>query len=49
MIKIFCFDSGFVGSGMLNAAIAGSIFASPPPSHILHAFKCVSINNEGIQ
>ncbi|XP_043479204.1 triokinase/FMN cyclase-like isoform X2 [Leptopilina heterotoma] len=30
---------------MLNAAIAGSIFASPPPSHILHALKCVSINN----
>ncbi|XP_051174082.1 triokinase/FMN cyclase-like isoform X2 [Leptopilina boulardi] len=40
------FASGFVGSGMLNAAIAGSIFASPPPSHILYALKCVSINNK---
>lgn len=39
------FATGFVGSGMLNAAVAGLIFASPPPIHILHALKCVSINN----
>ncbi|XP_033214433.1 triokinase/FMN cyclase-like isoform X2 [Belonocnema kinseyi] len=40
------FAAGFVGSGMLNAAIAGSIFASPPSSNILYALKCVSMNNK---
>ncbi|XP_012268299.2 triokinase/FMN cyclase-like [Athalia rosae] len=38
--------SGFVGSGLLTAAIAGSVFASPPSNHILHALRCVSTNNK---
>ena len=33
---------GFVGSGMLTAAVAGSVFASPPTSSIVAAVKAVS-------
>lgn len=29
--------SGYVGNGMLAGAVAGSVFASPPKSHILQA------------
>lgn len=39
--------SGFVGTGMLSAAVAGSVFASPPPRNILHAIRCVAQGNEG--
>ncbi|XP_047362263.1 triokinase/FMN cyclase-like isoform X2 [Vespa velutina] len=39
------FVAGFVGTGMLTAAIAGSIFASPPSKHITHAINCVAQNN----
>lgn len=41
------FAAGLVGSGMLTAAVAGNIFASPPSQHILHAIKCVA-EREGI-
>ncbi|XP_015597542.1 triokinase/FMN cyclase [Cephus cinctus] len=40
------FAAGFVGSGLLTASIAGSVFAAPPSNHILHALKCVSTNNK---
>lgn len=33
---------GFVGRGMLTAAVAGSVFASPPTSSIVAAVKAVS-------
>lgn len=33
---------GFVGRGMLTAAVAGSVFASPPTSSIVAAIKVVS-------
>jgi hypothetical protein len=39
--------SGFVGNGMLSGAVAGSVFASPPPRNILHAIRCVAECNEG--
>jgi dihydroxyacetone kinase len=32
---------------MLSAAVAGSVFASPPPRNILHAIRCVAQGNEG--
>ena len=32
---------GFVGRGMLTAAVAGSVFASPPTSTILAAIKTI--------
>lgn len=35
------FAAGFVGEGMLSAAVAGSVFASPPPTSILAAIKAV--------
>jgi dihydroxyacetone kinase len=38
---------GFVGAGMLSAAVAGSVFASPPARNVLHAIHCVSRGNEG--
>ena len=31
--------AGFVGDGMLSAAIAGAVFTSPPPDQILEAIK----------
>ena len=34
--------AGFVGKGMLSAAIAGSVFTSPPPGDILAAVRCIS-------
>lgn len=30
---------GFVGTGMLSAAVCGDVFASPPPSAILAAIR----------
>ncbi|XP_011497578.1 PREDICTED: bifunctional ATP-dependent dihydroxyacetone kinase/FAD-AMP lyase (cyclizing)-like [Ceratosolen solmsi marchali] len=39
------FSAGFVGAGMLSASISGSVFASPPSGHVLHAIKCASANN----
>ena len=32
---------GYVGRGLLTAAVAGSVFASPPPSAILAALKAI--------
>lgn len=39
--------TGFVGEGMLTAAVAGSVFASPPPSHILTAICNVAAVSPG--
>jgi dihydroxyacetone kinase len=39
--------AGFVGDGMLNGAVAGSVFASPPARNVLHAIRCVTQGNEG--
>lgn len=39
--------AGFVGEGMLTAAVAGSVFASPPPSHILTAICNVAAVSPG--
>ena len=33
------FAAGFVGEGMLTAAVAGSVFASPPPHDIIAAIE----------
>ncbi|XP_011705072.1 PREDICTED: bifunctional ATP-dependent dihydroxyacetone kinase/FAD-AMP lyase (cyclizing)-like isoform X2 [Wasmannia auropunctata] len=40
------FAAGFVGSGMLTASIAGSIFAAPPSTHITYALRCIAENNK---
>jgi triose/dihydroxyacetone kinase / FAD-AMP lyase (cyclizing) len=34
--------AGFVGRGMLTAAVLGDIFASPPVSHILTALRTIT-------
>ncbi|KAK3748750.1 hypothetical protein QZH41_015693 [Actinostola sp. cb2023] len=39
--------AGFVGKGMLTAAVAGSVFTSPPTSSILAAIRAVGKNNSG--
>lgn len=31
------FATGFIGSGMLDGAVAGGVFASPPTGHVLYA------------
>ncbi|CAK6973350.1 triokinase/FMN cyclase [Scomber scombrus] len=32
---------GYIGAGMLSAAVAGGVFASPPPASILAAILCL--------
>lgn len=38
---------GFVGKGMLTAAVAGAVFTSPPTKSILAAIKAVGKDNKG--
>lgn len=38
-------STGYVGAGMLSAAVAGGVFASPPPASILSAI--LSLHNAG--
>lgn len=38
-------SAGYVGAGMLSAAVAGGVFASPPPASILAAI--LSLHNAG--
>ncbi|XP_061664077.1 triokinase/FMN cyclase isoform X2 [Syngnathoides biaculeatus] len=33
--------AGYVGAGMLSAAVAGAVFASPPPASVLAAILCL--------
>ncbi|KAM7366534.1 hypothetical protein PAMP_015968 [Pampus punctatissimus] len=33
--------AGYVGAGMLSAAVAGAVFASPPPASVLAAVLCL--------
>uniref|UniRef100_A0A8K9V9A6 Triokinase/FMN cyclase n=1 Tax=Oncorhynchus mykiss TaxID=8022 RepID=A0A8K9V9A6_ONCMY len=33
--------AGYIGSGMLSAAVAGGVFASPPPASVLAAILCL--------
>ncbi|KYQ56693.1 Bifunctional ATP-dependent dihydroxyacetone kinase/FAD-AMP lyase (cyclizing) [Trachymyrmex zeteki] len=40
------FAAGFVGSGMLTASVAGSIFTAPPSIHITYAIQCIAENNK---
>lgn len=42
------FAAGFVGEGMLSAAVAGSVFASPPPTSILAAIKAVQSSGDNL-
>uniref|UniRef100_A0A1B6D265 Triokinase/FMN cyclase n=2 Tax=Clastoptera arizonana TaxID=38151 RepID=A0A1B6D265_9HEMI len=41
------FCSGYVGNGMLTAAVAGSVFASPPPQNIISAIRNVAAVCDG--
>ncbi|XP_033119917.1 triokinase/FMN cyclase-like [Anneissia japonica] len=36
------FAAGFVGKGMLSAAVAGSVFTSPPPNQILAGIRYIA-------
>lgn len=38
---------GYVGPGMLSAAVCGAIFTSPPPDSILAALQVVAQGNSG--
>lgn len=37
--------AGYVGKGCLSAAVAGSVFASPPPTSILAAILTLAARN----
>lgn len=39
--------AGFVGEGMLTAAVAGAVFTSPPTKSILAAIRAVGRENNG--
>ena len=39
--------AGFVGKGMLTAAVAGAVFTSPPTKSILAAIRAVGLGNSG--
>ena len=39
--------AGFIGKGMLTAAVAGAVFASPPIKSILAAIRAVGRENSG--
>src|SRR5699024_11245650 len=39
--------AGYVGRGMLDAAVAGEVFTSPTPDHVLEAIKAVDAG-EGV-
>jgi len=39
--------AGYVGPGMLSAAVAGAVFASPSASSVLAAIRAVGRNNSG--
>ncbi len=34
-------QAGFVGSGMLSAAVCGAVYTSPPPASILAALRAI--------
>ena len=38
---------GYVGRGMLSAAVCGAVFTSPPPSSILSAIRVVGKGSAG--
>ena len=38
---------GYVGRGMLSAAVAGSVFTSPPPQGILTGLRAIAKDNKG--
>ncbi|CCE61840.1 hypothetical protein TPHA_0B01670 [Tetrapisispora phaffii CBS 4417] len=40
--------AGFIGDGMLSAAVCGDIFASPSTKQILNAIRLVSENSKGV-
>ena len=41
-------STGYVGAGMLSAAVAGSVFTSPPPQDILAGLRIIAKDNPGI-
>jgi hypothetical protein len=43
------FSAGFVGPGMLSAAVAGAVFTSPPPASILAAIRAIGTDNPGME
>ncbi|CAK1540769.1 unnamed protein product [Leptosia nina] len=41
------FAAGLIGAGMLDGAVAGGVFASPPTGHVLYGIKHLYKNNSG--
>ena len=39
--------TAYVGRGMLSAAVAGSVFTSPPPQGILTGLRAIAKDNKG--
>ena len=47
MYSCFIHAAGYIGEGMLSAAVAGAVFTSPPPGSILAAVRAIGANNKG--
>jgi len=45
MVGLFC--PGYIGHGMMSAAVHGSVFASPGPATVLAALRAVGHNHPG--
>ena len=41
------FLQGYVGQGLLTAAVSGSVFSSPPAGHILAAIRAAHSASNG--
>lgn len=46
-LLIYISAVGYVGPGMLTAAVCGNVFASPPTSTIYEAIVCCGKDNPG--
>ena len=43
----YFYQTGYVGNGMLTAAVAGAVFASPPAGNVLAAIRAAHSSSNG--
>ena len=46
-MKVVCINTGYVGEGMMSAAVHGSLFAAPSSNTILAALRAVGSHHPG--
>ena len=48
MMTIAIDDAGYVGEGMMSAAVHGSLFAAPSSGTMLAALRAIGANHPGL-